>query len=149
MENGGRDVAANDDDLTSEQRTELAKLYFGAAQESAKEYDERVFWLISGAAAIFAFLLKDLPRPEHWSFICFLLIGWLFMFVSLVSIMLSFLWSSQTHYKWAKYWLWDDASCGDEAASLGGRIRIANWVALVGVLAGIALVGVFMAVNAL
>ena len=137
------------DDLTPEQRTELAKLYFNAAQDSSKEYDQRVFWLIGGAAAVFAFLQDSLPKSDEWSLVCLLILGWLAMFAALIAIMLSFLWASDTHFKWAKYWLWDDEGSGDQAAQRRTRIRFANWTAFVTVLSGIALIGLFLAVNIL
>lgn len=145
----GAAMASEDSELTAEQRTELAKLYFNAAQDSSREYDQRVFWLIGGAAAAFAFLEAELPHRDQWSLVCLLILGWIALFIALVSIMLSFLMASSTHYTWAKYWLWDDESCGNEAAERGKRIRVANWTAFITVLSGIGLIGLFLTVNML
>jgi len=140
-------MAAKIEDLETEQRTELAKLYFAAAQEAAKEYDQRIFWLVTGASAIFGYLQSQLPPQAEWRFMCLLFLGWLSLFVALAAIMFSFLRASTTHHLWAKYWLWDDESCGDDAAKRGRSIRFANWTAFIAVFGGIALLGAFLAIN--
>ncbi len=133
--------------LTVEQRTELARLYFTAAQDATKEYDQRVFWLVAGSAAAFGYVQSRLPAASSLQLPCLLVFGWIALFVALIAIMLSFLWASNTHYLWARSWLWDDEECGGRAAASGRVIKIANWTALVAVFAGIGLISVFLLVN--
>jgi hypothetical protein len=135
------------ENLTTEQRTEVAKLYFTAAQDAAKEYDQRIFWLVAGVAAAFGYLQSKLPAREEWALPCLLVIGWMALFAALAAIMFSFLNASSTHLMWAKYWLWDDEPCGDRAASSGRMTARANWIAFFGVFLGIGMISTFLLVN--
>lgn len=135
------------EDLTIEQRTVLAKLYFDAARDAAKEFDQRVFWLAAGAAGAFGYMQARLPAPSEWACPCLVVIGWVLLYVALVAVMYSFLSASRIHLIWAKYWLWDDAAAGDRAASEGRRIDAANYVSLTSLFLGIAFLGVFMWTN--
>lgn len=137
----------SDSQLGPEHRVEIAKLYFNCAQASATEYDQRVFWLVAGSAAVFGYLQSKLPEAQHWALPCLLVIGWAAFFIAMVAVMFSFLKASSVHLLWAKSWLWDDNDSGDKAAMGGRIIGRANWVSFVAVFVGVGCHAVFLLVN--
>jgi hypothetical protein len=127
-----------------------AGAYIEGSRDAAKEFDSRIFWLAGGSIALSLTFYQDLVKQSHVASPVVLFVGWVFLLLAIVVVMVSFQLSVMSCNAFTEFETGDrgNAQKRDAGIRYAGWVTRLNWLALVSVVAGILAVLVFFLLNA-